>query len=195
MPRKSATSSVSAGYVVNILPILVCLIGMKAHVELLHAVSALHQVIEITGRAKRPEFAYEREVTFVRRDLAVVANKVRCFIVDRLANDKVRRNHAYRLASIKAMPIGTSERTDKSGEMPDKNWARRALGTAASAPPCLSRPITAIQAWTRVSWSLLAVTSSVCSSGAPGPRKWWLNQARWRPLIETGEIKDLTPCA
>ena len=62
-----------------------CLIGMKAHVELLHAVSALHQVIEITGRAKRPEFAYEREVTFVRRDLAVVANKVRCFIVDRLA--------------------------------------------------------------------------------------------------------------
>jgi len=67
---------------------------MKAHVELLHAVSALHQVIEITGRAKRPEFAYEREVTFVRRDLAVVANKVRCFIVDRLANDKVSRNHA-----------------------------------------------------------------------------------------------------
>ena len=80
-----ATSGVSAVCVVNILPILVCLIGMKAHVELLHAVSALHQVIEITGRAKRPEFAYEREVTFVRRDLAVVANKVRCFIVDRLA--------------------------------------------------------------------------------------------------------------
>src|SRR5436190_13489767 len=116
MRRKSATSSVSAVCVVNILPILVCLIGMKAHVELLHAVSALHQVIEITGRPKRPEFAYEREVTFVRHDLAVVANKVRCFIVDRLANDKVvetthelQHTDDYPTASIESMPIRTEE--------------------------------------------------------------------------------------
>src|SRR5436190_629280 len=147
MRRKSATSSVSAVCVVNILPILVCLIGMKAHVELLHAVSALHQVIEITGRPKRPEFAYEREVTFVRHKFAVVANKVRCFIVDRLANDKVVET-THELHHTDAYLVGLSKRclsvrqnvTDMTGKISDKTLARPALATAASAPPGVGFP-------------------------------------------------------
>ena len=59
-----------------------------------------------------------------------------------------------------------------SGEMPDKNWARRALATAASAPPGVAFPSDNCHSTTdRVLWSLTAVTSSVRSSGSPRPHK------------------------